>query len=307
MKLDRLIGILTILLQNDKVTAPYLAEKFEVTRRTIGRDIDALCQAGIPIVTYQGAGGGISIAEGFKLNNNVLTAGELSGIIAALKGIGSVSEQSQIERTLDKLGANADAVVSLSEPVVIDLASYHKAQLTEKIEIIKQAILGRKLIEFVYFYEKGESKRRIEPYIVIFQWASWYVFGYCLERQDWRLFKLTRLWRLTTTNEQFDVKDIPLEKRDFNSFFAQETKVVAIFDKSMKYQLIETYGLDCYTETAEGLYFETDFTNRNYILSWLLSFGDKVRVLEPIDIAEHIQATAKNILSLYFGGNELLI
>jgi len=115
MKLDRLLGILTILLQKDRVTAPELAEKFEVSRRTIGRDIDALCVAGIPIVTHQGIGGGISIAEGFKLDKNVLTADELSGMIAALKGIGSVSPQSNIGRTLDKLHANSGSVVSLRE------------------------------------------------------------------------------------------------------------------------------------------------------------------------------------------------
>src|SRR5215469_11482825 len=103
MKLDRLLGILTVLLQNDRITAPELAEKFEVNRRTIGRDIDTLCRAGIPVVTHQGIGGGISIAEGFKLDKSILTSDELSGIIAALKGIGSVSDQSRIERTLDKL------------------------------------------------------------------------------------------------------------------------------------------------------------------------------------------------------------
>lgn len=73
MKLDRLLGILTVLLKNDRVSAPQLAEKFEVTRRTIGRDIDTLCQAGIPIVTYQGGGGGISIADGYKLDKSILT------------------------------------------------------------------------------------------------------------------------------------------------------------------------------------------------------------------------------------------
>jgi len=122
LKLDRLLGILTVLLQNDRVTAPYLADKFEVNRRTIGRDIDALCQAGIPIITHQGTGGGISIADGFKLDKSVLTTDELSGIISALKGIGSVSEQSRIERTLDKLGANSDGFgdkVKVLEPIEI--------------------------------------------------------------------------------------------------------------------------------------------------------------------------------------------
>ena len=193
MKLDRLLGILTVLLRNDRVTAPELAERFEVNRRTIGRDIDALCQAGIPIVTHQGVGGGITIAEGFKLDKSVLTTEELSGIVAALKGIGSISERSKLERTLDKLRANSDAVVSMREPVIIDLASHYKGQLTGKIETIKRAVLEARLIEFDYFYEKGESRRRIEPYFIIFQWSSWYVFGFCLERYDWRMFKLLRL------------------------------------------------------------------------------------------------------------------
>ena len=299
MKLDRLMGILTILLQNDLVTSPYLAEKFEVSRRTISRDIDVLCQAGIPIVTRQGTGGGISIAEGFKLDKSILTAGELSGIIAALKGIGSVSEQRHIEQTLDKLGANADAVASLYEPVVIDLASYYKGELTSKIETIKEAILANNVVEFDYFYEKGESRRRIEPYIVIFQWSSWYVFGFCLKRQDWRMFKLNRLWHLEVTHEPFVMREIPSEKRDFYSHFTEDIKLVALFDKEAKYQLIEVYGFDSFYEVDEGLHFESGYSNRNQMISWLLGFGDKVKVLEPLDIADEIQAIAKKILARY--------
>ena len=299
MKLDRLIGILTVLLQRERVTAPYLAEKFEVNRRTISRDIDALCQAGIPIVTHQGTGGGISIADGFKLDKHVLTTGELSGIIAALKGIGSVSDQSQTERTLNKLGANTDAVVSLQEPIVINLASHYKGELTAKIEIIKRAILENVVIEFDYFYEKGESHRHIEPYIVVFEWTSWYVFGFCLERMDWRMFKLNRLWNLKIEGEKFSMREVPPEKRDFSSHLSDCFNLVALFDKSAKYQLIEAYGLDCYHETGEGLHFEIGFSNKGYMISWLLSFGNKVKVLEPDHIASEIQSIAKNILSRY--------
>jgi len=301
MKLDRLFGILTILLQKDRVTAPELAEKFEVSRRTIGRDIDAMCRAGIPVVAHQGSGGGISIAEGFKLDKSVLTADELSGIIAALKGIGSVSQQSNIERVLDKLRVNTDAVVSMREPVVIDLASYDRGQLTDKIELIKCAVLYGQIIEFDYFYEKGESHRHIEPYFVVFQWAAWYVFGFCLERSDFRLFKLGRLWNLRLCDERFAPREIPAEKRDFKAWFEEdkEHKLVALFDPSEKYQLIETYGLHCYEETAEGLRFEIKFTKREYILVWLLGFGGKVKVLEPEYIVENLKTAAENILSRY--------
>jgi len=148
MKLDRLIGILTVLLQNNRVTAQTLADKFEVSRRTIGRDIDALCVAGIPIITHQGVGGGIAIADGYKLDKSVLTKDELMGIIAAIKGIGSVSsEHSKTERVLDKLGASS-SVISLREPIVINLASFYKPQLTEKIELLKNAILAERVVEF---------------------------------------------------------------------------------------------------------------------------------------------------------------
>ena len=299
MKIDRLLGILTILLQNDRVTAPALASKFEVNRRTIGRDIDVLCQAGIPIVTYQGAGGGISIAEGFKLDKSLLTSDELSSIIAALKGIGSVSDESQIERTLNKLHASSEAVISLSEPVIIDLASYYKGQLTEKIELLKRAIKERRLVEFKYYYEKGETYRIIEPYIVVFQWTSWYVFGFCREKQDWRMFKLQRLWDLNVKEEEYTPREIPSERREFGAYSSADIKLVALFDFSVRHRLIESYGFDYYTETAEGLMFEFWFENRSYLISWLLGFGDKVKVLAPADVADEIKAIAENILQWY--------
>jgi len=295
MKLDRLMGILAIMLQNDRVTAPYLASTFEVSRRTISRDIDALCQAGIPIVTHQGAGGGISIADGFKLDKSVLTKAELSDIIAALRGIGSVSEQAHIRQILIKLGADA----SMHESIVIDLASHYKGHLTDKIKTIKQAIFDRRIIEFDYYNNKGESRRTIEPYNVVFQWTSWYVFGFCAQRQDWRMFKLNRLWNMRCTDAQFALRSIPPGKHDFDSHLPDNIKFAALFDKSVKYQLIETYGPDSFYEDDDGLYFERGYTNRDHIISWLLSFGDKVKIIGPPCLAAEIKSIAKKILLRY--------
>ena len=301
MKLDRLLGILTVLLQKDRITAPELAEKFEVSRRTIGRDIETLCLAGIPIVTQQGFGGGIAIVEGFKLDKSVLTVDELSTIISALKGIGSVSERSSIERVLDKLKVSGDTVVSLREPIIIDLASYDQGQLSEKIELIKHAILSNQIIEFDYFYSKGVSRRRIEPYFLVFQWTAWYVFGFCLDRSDYRTFKLQRLWNLHLSDQHFVPRDDPSEQLDFRSWFAKEGehKLVALFDRSEKYRLIEAYGLDCYEETADGLRLEISFTNSEYILAWLLGFVGKVKVLEPDFLVENLKSAASDILLRY--------
>lgn len=300
MKIDRLLGILTVLLQKDNVTAPFLAERFEVSRRTISRDIDALCQAGIPIVTRQGGGGGISIAGGYKLDKSVLTTEELSSMIAALKGLGSVTEKSQAARMLDKISSGGDAVVSLRESVIIDLASHYKGSLTEKIELIKKAVREQRLVEFDYYYEKGEGRRRIEPYFVIFQWTAWYLFGYCLERDDWRMFKLTRLWDLRVCGETYISREIPPEKRDFNASLPDDKKLVALFDPEVKYQLIDSYGLNCYSETEGGrLLLEIGYTNTDYMISWLLGFGGKVRVLEPAEIADGISKIAEMIIQNY--------
>jgi predicted DNA-binding transcriptional regulator YafY len=300
MKIDRLLGILTILLQNERVNAPYLAARFEVSRRTIGRDVDALCQAGIPIVTRQGEGGGISIAEGYKLDKSVLTTDELSGIIAALKGIGTVTDTSQIERTLDKFSVSKDAVVSLQEPIVIDLASHYRGSLSPKIKMVKDAVINHQLIEFDYYYEKGLSHRIIEPYYVIFHWSAWYVFGYCTARDDWRLFKLARLWELQILSETFVQREIPGDKMNLNAVFTDDNILKALFDASVRYQLIDDYGLYCYTETKEGkLLLEVGYTNKDYILKWLLGFGDKVKVLEPLGLAEELKNIALKILHNY--------
>ena len=124
MKHDRLIGILTMLLQNEKTTAPELAQKFEVSRRTILRDIDTLAMAGIPIVSTRGGSGGIAIMDGYKIKTSVLTSDELQNLIAALKGLNSVSEKSYFESLMRNLSP-AYAVVSLTDSIVIDLSGYY--------------------------------------------------------------------------------------------------------------------------------------------------------------------------------------
>jgi predicted DNA-binding transcriptional regulator YafY len=300
MKLDRLMGILTTLLQSGSVTAPQLAQKFEVTRRTIGRDIDALCMAGIPVITKQGGNGGISLAEGYKLDKSVLTADEMQTLLAALKGIGTVSSGTKMERMLDKLARNSDSVVSLKENMIINLSSHYKSSLSEKIAAIKNAISKENLIAFDYYSEKGQSRRRIEPYCITFQWSAWYVFGYCLDRKDFRLFKLNRLWELEVLSSAFLPREIPAGSMDFADRFPDENRVVVLFDPSVLYQLIDSYGRDCFTVLPDGfLRFESGYTNRSYMVSWILGFGDKAKVLEPVDMAEEIREIAKKMVGTY--------
>lgn len=300
MKLDRLLGIITVLLQRDRVTAPELAEKFEVSRRTIHRDIDDICKAGIPVITYQGGAGGISIAEGYKLDKSVLTAPELQSIITGLKSLGSVSDTAGMERLISKLSPGAGMAVSEKDSVFIDLSSHYKSSLSEKISLLKAAISENRLVSFDYYSEKGMSGRTIEPYFITFKWTAWYVFGYCRDRGGFRLFKLNRLWRQRLLDERFAPREIPSEELDIDDYFTDENRITILFDRSLEYRLVEEYGPNCYRITEDGdLEFSVGYTNRDYMIAWVLGFGDKAKVIEPADLAVEIKQKAQNIIDNY--------
>jgi predicted DNA-binding transcriptional regulator YafY len=298
MKLDRLIGILTVLLRREKTTAPELAERFGVSRRTILRDIDSLCLAGIPIVTMRGEGGGISVMDGYKINMNVLTADELQTLIAGLKSVDSVSKISHFERLMDKLAPNG-AAVSLASSVVIDLSSHYKDSITDKINLFKQAIAERKTVTFDYYYPKGEMPREIEPYVVEFRWSAWYVFGFCRLRNEFRRFKLNRLWNYKVTDNTYELRPVPTSQIGAEDTFPDPYNVKILFDKSVRFRLIETYGPNCYEEREDGLFFTMDYTNKDYIFSWILSFGDKAKIIEPQEAVDEFSIMAKKIFELY--------
>lgn len=299
MKIDRLIGIMMLLLQRDKITAPELAKRFEVSRRTISRDIEAICRAGIPLVTAQGYGGGISLAEGYRTEKNFLTEEELQAIFAALAGLDSVSEKPYSKSLREKLSRSSAA----QDIFMIDLASFYRSSLTEKIGCIRQAILAHQKISFRYFYEKGESQRVIEPYRLVFQWAAWYVFGYCIERKDFRLFRLNRLCGLELLTEAFVPQEIPAERLVFSSQFAEGNyHLKAVFSESQTFRLVEEYGPDSWITLADGrLLFERDFVSYRNMREWILQFGSHVLVLEPEELRQDICQTAEIILQNYRG------
>lgn len=300
MKIDRLIGIITILLQQDKVTAPELAERFEVSRRTINRDIEDICKAGIPLVTTQGHGGGISIADGYKIDKSLLSKEELEAIFIGLKGIDSISKNSYLRELSEKLSGKTNQI-TMDDIVVIDLASYWKPPLTHKFDTIKTAIKDNRLISFHYFSEKGECERVIEPYRLVFKWSSWYVWGYCLHRNAFRLFKLNRLCNLEVCSETFEIRDYsPWETAFDNYFLTGEIHLKALFEASEKYRLIEEYGAESYITEEDGrLLFEWNFASYNNMREWIFSFGDKVEVLEPDNLKADICRQVKNILKKF--------
>ena len=300
MKTDRLIGILSVLLQQDKTTAPELAEKFEVSRRTINRDIEDLCKAGIPVRTVQGSGGGISIMDGYRMDRTILTSRDMQMILAGLRSLDSVSGSRYYSQLMEKLRSGSSAFIGGRDSMLIDLSSWYKSSLAPKIEVIQHAIENRNLVEFRYYAPSGESSRMIEPYYLVFRWSSWYVWGWCSTRNDFRLFKLNRMDNVTETGRRFVCRNAPLPDLSNERIFPGGISVKALFTPDMKWRLVEEFGPHCFTEAEDGrLLFTADYTDMDHLISWLLSFGAKAEVLEPAEARDRIRNTAEALEKTY--------
>lgn len=290
MKIDRQLGILSILLQNASITAPYLAEQFEVSRRTINRDIEDLCKAGIPIVTRQGVNGGISIMENYKIDKTLFTRSEMQDILAGLRSLDSVNGTNRYGALMEKLQAGSSDFMVGNQSVLIDLSSWYKDSLAPKIELIRLAIERHRELEFDYYAPKGETIRCIEPYYLIFRWSSWYVWGWCKKREDFRLFKLNRMDKLQMSDNAFAVRPVPMPDLSDERVFPGGIKVKALFEPDCKWRLVEEFGTGCFKEQEDGkLLFCADYTDKENLITWLLSFRDKAELLEPEEIRRELK------------------
>ena len=302
MKLDRLIGILSVLLQEEKVTAPDLAERFEVSRRTINRDIDDLLYAGIPIRTSQGAGGGISIAEGYKVDRTILTSKDMQMILAGLRSLDSVSGSRYYSQLMEKIMAGSSEFISGRDSILIDLSSWYKESLAPKISAIQDAIENRHILEFYYYAPSGESRRSIEPYYIVFKWTNWYVYGWCRKRKDYRLFKLNRMDKVKETKEEFACRNAPVPELGSELAFPRNIVLKALFAPDMKWRRVEEFGPGCYAEREDGkLLLVRDYSDRDNLTMWLLTFGDKAEVLEPVEVRERLKTMAASMMKMYGG------
>jgi len=300
MKIDRLIGILSILLQQEKITAPELAEKFEVSRRTINRDIEHLCRAGIPLVTIRGKNGGISIMDNYKMDRTLLTSSDMKAIFAGLKSLDSVSGTKRYQQLMEKLSSGRPEGVFSGDYISIDLSSWYKSTLAPKIEKIRQAIEKQEVIAFDYYGPKGESHRNLEPYRLVFKWSSWYIWGYCLDKEDFRLFKLNRMSEVERTGKHFKIQELDVPEPPSAVFIKPKICAKVLFEPEAKWRLIDDFGVDSFKEQADGkLLFIFDFMDADNLFNWLLSFGCQAELLEPVELRRLFEENIRKMMKKY--------
>ena len=191
---------------------------------------------------------------------------------------------------MEKLELGSSEFVAGKDSVLIDLSSWYRNSLAPKIEVIQEAIEERHMLSFCYFAPSGESRRLIEPYYLIFRWSNWYVWGWCREREDFRLFKLNRMTEIQKAKEEFACREVTTPNLDDRKIFPGEVRVKALFDPVMKWRLVDEFGPDCFKETEDGrLLFESDYTDGESLLTWFLTFGEKAEVIEPKELRKKME------------------
>ena len=240
MQIDRLFQIIYILLEKKNVTAKMLSEQFEVSQRTIYRDIDILSQCGIPLYSTRGRNGGIAILENFVLNKTAMTEQEQYHILMALQSLPKGGTEN-IKETLEKYRSFFQK--SNQNYIQVDFSEWGK-QKEILFDTLKKAIFDKKVISFVYYNSEGEkTERKAEPYQLWFKSRNWYLKAYCKEKKHLRIFKLNRIKDLIVTEEFFDTMWEEQEKETSNELYESITIVLEI-DSSMAYRVYDEFEIE---------------------------------------------------------------
>lgn len=299
MKINRVFEILYILLNREKISSKELAEKFEVSVRTIYRDIEVISGAGIPIFMTQGRNGGISLLQNFTLNKQVLTENEKKDMLIAIQSLNSFNKESakSIFSKLSSLfGENQ------RDYIKIDYSGWENT-IEKQFELSKEAILLNKRLSFNYISTKGEKTyREVEPYVLWFKSKAWYLKCFCLEKNEIRLFRLSRITNIRILDEninltKFDEAVLIEEKKQVQP---EKIKIKLKIDSSQEYRVKDDFlEQDISYDNEKNLIVTLNVPENEWLYGYILSYGSFATVIEPEYIVENIKKRLQKNLSNY--------
>jgi predicted DNA-binding transcriptional regulator YafY len=300
MQINRLFEIVYILLDKKTITARELSEHFEVSVRTIYRDIDTLSIAGIPIYTNKGKGGGISIIEDFVLNKSVLSEKEQNEILMSLQSLNAMKFL-DVEPVLKRLSTifNKESINWID----VDFSKWGSDDSEkEKFSTLKAAIICTNIVSFDYFSSYGEKTlRNVEPLKLVFKGQGWYLYGFCRLKGEFRIFKITRIKNLSLLNETFK-REIPINIWDEGdkSYKHKMVTLILKIDKRMAYRLYDEFDQKNIKKNSDGSFTATTiFPEGDWIYGYVMSYGEYAEVIEPKDIREIIKGKFEEGLKKY--------
>lgn len=304
MKTDRLYGITVYLLNHGQTPASELARHFEVSVRTIQRDIDSLCCAGIPVTAVNGSNGGYAIAEGFKMDGHVISQDEFSYLLAALKGLSSVTNNLKTNEIYEKVLALSGSNNHMG--MVLDFSVLREGD-EKLLQMLQTAVLNKKAVEFKYTNNSGETRiHSVEPVAVIYRWYAWYLLAYSAATKDYRTYKLVRMENAGITDKSFTREHMPAEDilAKSNKSYKENikpTKITLKCSPGAVYRIRE-YLNGKVTGMLENGYAIMEIyavENEQWWIGVILSLEDAVEIQEPEYLRRRVVTSAKKILSLY--------
>lgn len=308
MKIDRLVSMIMILLEKERVGAQELADQFEVSPRTIYRDIDTINMAGIPVRSVSGVGGGFEIMQQYKVDKKVFSTADLSAILMGLSSLSGMVRGDELVNTLAKIksfipAGKADDIAFKANQITIDLSPWMgNRNIQPYLERIQTALLESKLLTFVYADQHGsKTTRTAEPYQLVLKNSHWYLQGYCLTREDFRLFKLSRMSSLQIQKESFTPRDYQKPQLDFADMLkTMQTTIKIRIHRSVMDRVLDFCAFECLLPDGDEHYIvDFPFIENNYYYNILFSFGNRCECLEPSRIRAEMQRRALDIAALY--------
>lgn len=303
MKKDRLYALTLYLLNHGKTSASELAKHFEVSVRTIQRDIDALCQAGIPICAFTGTNGGYEILSDFKMNNQLASKDEYAYIATAINGLKTVTNNPVADDIYEKITAISK---NSNTGMILDFSVLREGD-EKLLQKLQSAVKNKQVVKFSYTNNSGETREhRVEPIAVIYKWYAWYMLAFNPTKQDYRTYKLVRMEEVCITEDKFSKEHRSVEDilNDCSSSYQGKdvsTKVrlrcrgnaIHRIKEYLNGQLIETF------EDGTAFMEIRIVEDEQWWIGVVLSQGNEVEVIEPEHIKNRIIECAKDILFLY--------
>lgn len=310
MKIDRLLAITVLLLNRQRISAKELATRFEVSTKTIYRDIDTLSQAGIPIVAHQGTTGGFEIMEQYTIARQFLTLSEIDAMISAVKGMTTVFDDQMFATLLDKVQAllrPADRMLthSPSSRIVFDFNPWGQNPATrDKVNVLREAITNTYKVNLHYLNTNGiESERIVEPSSLILKGYVWYLYGYCTLRKEFRLFRLSRILELQCTDQTFVPATMPnWDNHQWSSETNEEQRqeVTLLFNAEVRYRLGDVFDYSEMTVLPDGdIEVRGAFVIDEWFYSMILGYGDHVQIQSPPALITELIQRAQKIIDRY--------
>ena len=308
MKVDRLVSMIMILLEKECVGAQELADLFEVSPRTIYRDIDTINRAGIPVRSTSGVGGGFEIMQNYKLDKKVFSTADLSTLLMGLSGLSNMVRGDELVNALAKVKSfipadRAKDIEVKAERIHIDLRPWMgNRSIQPYLEQIKTALEESRLLTFEYSDLHGNKTVRIvEPYQLVLKGSHWYLQGYCHKRSDYRLFKLSRMSNLQTRAETFTPREYQKPILDFaEAMEPMQTTVMLRIHRSVVDRVLELCSReDILPDGNEYYTVRFPFIENDYYYDILLGFGARCECLEPLHIRAEMKRRIQKLADLY--------